>query len=112
MWIFKRLKMKAIFVYGTLQQPNTQLELVGRVQIGELDSISNYVVVNDYVDIEDGIAYPRIVFYPNGIVYGRIHYYTDSEIEVLDKYETEMYKRINLVTMMGIEAEIYMPSYS
>ena len=102
--------MKAIFVYGTLQQTHTQVELVGRSQVGELDSISNYIVVKDYVDEEDGIAYPRIVFYPNGIVYGRIHYYTDKEIEVLDKYETEMYIRIDLTTNLGIEAEIYMPN--
>jgi gamma-glutamylcyclotransferase (GGCT)/AIG2-like uncharacterized protein YtfP len=80
-----------IFCYGTLQEPNVQMELIGRTVLGELVSIDGYVILRDYVDPQDGIAYPRIVPMKNGCVYGRILEFTDDEIKILNDYETDMY---------------------
>ena len=80
--------MTKLFIYGTLQQPEVQLELLGRVIDGEVDSIENYIVVRDYVDPEDGVAYPRIKQYENGCTFGKILDVSDNELVILDKYET------------------------
>ena len=100
-----------LFCYGTLQQPKTQLELIGRELMGHISSIDGYIILRDYIDPEDGIAYPRIVDHPCGCVFGTIFEFTDDEIEIIDKYETEMYQRNLITTTDGQSVEIYLPSY-
>jgi gamma-glutamylcyclotransferase (GGCT)/AIG2-like uncharacterized protein YtfP len=102
--------MKRIFCYGTLQEPSVQLELIGRTVDGALTSIEGFIVLRDYIDIDDGIAYPRIVEYPNGCVYGRILEFTDEEVVILDEYETEMYYLAEVTTKDNDVAWIYMPT--
>jgi gamma-glutamylcyclotransferase (GGCT)/AIG2-like uncharacterized protein YtfP len=102
--------MKRIFCYGTLQESSVQLELIGRTAEGMLTSIEGFIVLRDYVDIDDGIAYPRIVKYPNGCVYGRILEFTDEEIVLLDEYETEMYRKEEIETKDGHVVWVYMPT--
>ena len=102
--------MKKLFCYGTLQEPSVQLELIGRTAEGMLTSIEGFIVLRDYVDIDDGIAYPRIVKYPNGCVYGRILEFTDEEIVLLDEYETEMYRKEEIKTKDGHVVWVYMPT--
>ena len=102
--------MKKLFCYGTLQESSVQLELIGRTAEGMLTSIEGFIVLRDYVDIDDGIAYPRIVKYPNGCVYGRILEFTDEEIVLLDEYETEMYRKEEIETKDGHIVWVYMPT--
>ena len=102
--------MTKIFCYGTLQEANVQLELIGRVVTGELTSISGFVVLRDYVDPADGIAYPRVVAMPNGCVYGRVLEFTDSEVLSLNEYETDMYTLEDITTATGEVVKIYMPN--
>ena len=102
--------MKKLFCYGTLQEPSVQLELIGRTAECMLTSIEGFIVLRDYVDIDDGIAYPRIVKYPNGCVYGRILEFTDEEIVLLDEYETEMYRKEEIETKDGHIVLVYMPT--
>lgn len=101
--------MKKIFCYGTLQEPKVQMELIGRVITGELTYISGYVVLRDYVDPSDGIAYPRIVSMPNGCVYGRVLEFTDAEVLVLNGYETDMYELQDIEVASGDVVSVYMP---
>jgi gamma-glutamylcyclotransferase (GGCT)/AIG2-like uncharacterized protein YtfP len=101
--------MTKLFVYGTLQQPEVQLELLGRFIDGEVDSIENYIVVRDYVDPEDGIAYPRIKQYENGCTFGKILDVSDDELEILDKYETDMYQKKVIITKSQKKVLIYFP---
>ena len=99
-----------IFCYGTLQESNVQLDLVGRVVDGPITYVSGYVVLRDYVDPEDGIAYPRVVPAENGCVYGRVLDFTDDEVKVLNDYETEMYVLEDIQVASGETVKIYMPS--
>ncbi len=103
--------MRKIFCYGTLQQSKTQLELIGRHLSGDISSIDGYVILRDYIDPEDGIAYPRIVEHNLGCVFGTIFEFTDDEVKVLDIYETDMYIRKEILTTDGYKVEIYLPSY-
>jgi gamma-glutamylcyclotransferase (GGCT)/AIG2-like uncharacterized protein YtfP len=102
--------MKNIFCYGTLQEPSVQQELIGRTVTGELTYINGYVVVRDYVDQSDGIAYPRVIPMENGCVYGRVLAFTDEEVAILDEYETDMYALEDIQTASGVVAKIYMPT--
>lgn len=102
--------MKTIFCYGTLQEPSVQLDLIGRVVNGKLTYISDYVVLCDYIDVEDGIEYPRIVHRDKGRVYGRMLEFTEDEVKILDEYETEMYRLENIVTGTGEKVWVYMPT--
>jgi gamma-glutamylcyclotransferase (GGCT)/AIG2-like uncharacterized protein YtfP len=99
-----------IFCYGTLQEPSVQKELIGREVEGSIDSIEGYIVVRDYVDPEDGIAYPRIVPHKDGCVYGRVLSFTPEEVKVLDDYETEMYERRMTSTKSGKQVIAYFPT--
>jgi gamma-glutamylcyclotransferase (GGCT)/AIG2-like uncharacterized protein YtfP len=99
-----------IFCYGTLQESNVQLDLIGRVVDGPITSIEGYVVLRDYVDPEDGIAYPRVVPMMNGCVYGRVLDFTDAEVKVLNAYETEMYVLEDIQVASGETVKIYMPN--
>lgn len=101
--------MKKIFCYGTLQEEDVQLELVGRSQSGKLACIEGYIVVRDYLDPEDGIEYPRIIEYPKGCVYGRVLEFTDKELALIGRYETEMYRLSRLKTKEGDPVWVYMP---
>lgn len=104
------MKTTKVFCYGTLQEANVQMELIGRTVSGELTSIEGYVVLRDYVDPTDGIAYPRVIPCNNGVVYGRILEFTDDEMVILNEYETEMYVLEDIVTKSGETAKIYMPN--
>ena len=99
-----------IFCYGTLQEAHVQLELIGRVVTGELTSISGFVVLRDYVDPSDGIAYPRLIAMENGCVYGRVLEFTNDEVLLLDAYETEMYTLEDITTITGEKVKTYMPN--
>ena len=104
--------MAKLFCYGTLQESSVQMELIGRVVNDKvITSIENYIVLRDYVDPEDNIAYPRIIERHNGCVYGSILEFTDEELKMLDEYETEMYERVFIRTKCGEEVQVYMPSY-
>ncbi len=102
--------MFKIFCYGTLQEPSVQMSLIGRAVYGPIDSIENFVVVRDYVDPDDGVAYPRIIPYEKGCVYGRILHFFPEEVPILDEYETEMYERIEMKTKGGEVVQVYVPN--
>ena len=98
-----------IFCYGTLQEPSVQMELIGRTIEGQIDSIEGWIVVRDYIDISDGIAYPRVIEYPKGCVYGQVLSFLPEEVILVDEYETDMYKRIYINTKSGELVQIYAP---
>jgi gamma-glutamylcyclotransferase (GGCT)/AIG2-like uncharacterized protein YtfP len=103
--------MKQVFCYGTLQEAKVQLELIGRVVLGPITSIEGYIVVRDYIDPADGLPYPRIIPHQYGCVYGRVLDFSLDEIEILSKYETEMYSLESIKTKDGRDVLVYMPSY-
>ena len=100
-----------LFCYGTLQESSVQLDLINRVVDGPLTSIEGFVVVRDYIDPEDGNAYPRIIPFENGCVYGKVLEFSSREMMILDEYETEMYCLDLVKTRDGEEVFVYMPTY-
>jgi len=97
--------MTKLFCYGTLLSPQTQLDVLGRILIGPVETLKEHVIVND-VNI-DNEFFPRLKKYPNGIVFGHIYNLTEEEVKKLDEYETDAYYRIEIKTDLGTTVQVY-----
>ena len=102
--------MKKIFAYGTLLDPNIQMEVLGRVLDGTTSSVAGYRVLSNYV--VNGVWYPIAVKDVNSIVAGKWFEVADDEFIKLDEYETNDYIRAVLKTTDGIEVHMYVKPLS
>ncbi|WP_307785440.1 gamma-glutamylcyclotransferase family protein [Microbacterium hibisci] len=104
-----------LFTYGTLQQPEVQLDTFGRLLEGEDDALPGYTV--DYAEIADprvvdlsGLSVHPIVREtgnPLDKVVGRALRVTEDELEAADEYEVSLYRRISVVLASGRPAWVY-----
>lgn len=94
---------ESLFVYGTLRNKKIQEEVFGRSTEGETDALEGYVGLQIKLG---GRIYPVIV--PgDGIIEGRVLEVTSQELEMIDLYETDAYKRTTVVLKSGKEAWVY-----
>jgi len=104
-----------LFSYGTLQNPDVQLDTFGRILDSEDDTLPGYTV--DYAEIEDhrvtdisGASVHPIVR-PTGSlldkVTGKVVWVTDDELEAADEYEVSLYRRASAVLTSGRAAWVY-----
>lgn len=104
-----------LFTYGTLRDPDVQLDTFGRLLEGEPDVLPGYTV--DYAEIEDhrvveisGKSVHPIVR-PTGNpldkVMGHVVWVTESELEACDEYEVTLYRRVSRVLASGRTAWVY-----
>lgn len=97
--------MKAyLFSYGTLQEDHIQLMLFGQILNTQVDSLSGYVTLNDF------FGYPRLVEFERGIVYGKVLEIDETEIPLVDRYESDAYERKEVKTDKGRKVYAYFPS--
>ncbi|WP_239453277.1 MULTISPECIES: gamma-glutamylcyclotransferase family protein [Microbacterium] len=104
-----------LFSYGTLQQPEVQLDTFGRLLEGDDDALPGYTV--DYTEIEDtrvvdlsGQSVHPIVRHtgnPLDKIVGRALRVTDDELDAADEYEVSLYRRISVVLASGRSAWVY-----
>lgn len=92
-----------LFIYGELQDPEIQIKIFGEEICGAYDTISNWIVLNDF---EKGKSYLQLASQPNGIVFGQIIDLTEDQIKKLDKYE-EDYFRYSLKTDKKVDVQTY-----
>ncbi len=79
-----------LFVYGTLMEPDVLKKVIGRTAKGFPDILQGYK--KSVVRIGNG-AYP-VIFHGSGShVKGLIISVTPQELELIDEYETGVYKR-------------------
>jgi hypothetical protein len=106
-----------LFAYGTLQQPDVQLDTFGRLVEGELDWLPGYTV--RYAEIEDTRgAEPTTSIQPvvratgNRLdrVAGRVLHLTEEEVEAADEYQVPLYHRERVVLASGHPAWVYVSS--
>ena len=107
--------MPYLFSYGTLQNPQVQLETFGRILEGEKDILSGYRI--DRLEITDpevlrksGQRYhPVLIFSGNeeNAVEGMLFEVTEEEILRADEYEVDDYKRIETTFKSGKKGFIY-----
>lgn len=104
-----------LFSYGTLQQPDVQLDTFGRLLDGENDILPGYTV--DYAEIADrrivevsGTDVHPIVRHtgnPLDKVVGMVLWVTEDELEAADEYEVSLYRRASVVLASGRTAWVY-----
>jgi hypothetical protein len=104
-----------LFSYGTLQQPEVQLDLFGRLLAGEDDVLPGYTV--DYAEIGDqrivelsgSAVHPivRATGSPLDKVVGKGLWLSDDELEAADEYEVEQYLRVEVRLASGRNAWVY-----
>lgn len=104
-----------LFSYGTLQNPDVQLDTFGRLLTAQDDVLPGYTV--DYAEIEDprvvdlsGLSVHPIVRAtgnPLDKVVGKALWVTDDELDASDEYEVELYRRVSVVLASGRRAWVY-----
>jgi len=104
-----------LFSYGTLQHPEVQLGIFGRLLHGAPDVLPGYTV--DYAEIADdrivelsGDAVHPIVRStgnPRDKVVGVALLVTEDELDAADEYEVSLYRRISVTLASGRIAWAY-----
>lgn len=98
--------MKAyLFSYGTLQEDHIQLMLFGQILNTVVDSLEGYVTLNDY------FGYPRLVEFEHGIVYGKVLEIDEADLPIVDRYESNAYKKEIVETSKGRQVYAYFPTH-
>lgn len=104
-----------LFSYGTLGDPDVQLDTFGRLVVQEDDALPGYTVA--YAEIDDrrvvdlsGLSVHPIVR-PTGSsldkVTGTVLWVTEDELDAADEYEVELYRRIEVTLQSGRRAWAY-----
>ena len=104
-----------IFTYGTLQLPAVQEHLLKRQPDMWPDSLSGFVLDwitiadENVVDISDQQEHPIIyqTDFASDVVEGKCLLVTETELALLDSYETDDYKRIEVELNSGKKAFAY-----
>ncbi|MGN8551149.1 UNVERIFIED_CONTAM: gamma-glutamylcyclotransferase [Microbacterium sp. SLM126] len=104
-----------LFSYGTLQNPDVQLDTFGRLLAAEDDVLPGYTV--DYAEIEDmrvvdlsGLSVHPIVRATGSAldkVVGKALWVTEDELDASDEYEVALYRRVLVRLASGRDAWVY-----
>lgn len=96
--------MRNLFVYGTLKGSDVQKEIIGRTVKMVSDNLKNYSFSDVVIENE---IYPILVGCESGSIDGYVFCVTEKELEKVDEYETEAYKRVSVKLSSGITADVY-----
>lgn len=107
--------MENLFSYGTLQLPNVQLKLFGRLVEMTPDALVGYKkemirIKIDSVINSSGLEEHLIIDYTGNeadVVDGVVLSISSEELQHADEYETEDYKRIAVTMKSGKTAWVY-----
>jgi len=104
-----------LFSYGTLQKEKVQMELFGRLLNGTRDSFKGYKlstieIKEESVLLKSEQKYHLIAILSkdnSDIIEGVVFEISEKELIVADKYETDDYKRVEVMLQSGKESWIY-----
>ena len=94
-----------LFTYGTLQDPDVQMQLLGRtLGDGSPDTLRGYAMGKlKGVHTTYNMIYPQT----GATVQGMVYEVSKDELEKLDQYESEAYLRVSATLMSNTRAWIY-----
>ncbi len=96
--------MHKLFVYGTLKEHDVQRNVFGRVASSVPDSLEGFRMS---LIAQGGATYPIILPEADGVIDGLVLEVTTEELALIDRYETEDYKRVRVTLVSGTEAWVY-----
>ncbi|GAB4335470.1 MAG: gamma-glutamylcyclotransferase [Phototrophicales bacterium] len=98
------MMLNILFAYGTLQYPETQYAVFGRVTQTTPDILDGFV--KEQIFLGDNY-YPIIRQNPQTFVVGGRMQVTPEELVLIDHYETSAYRRIKVTLRSGLSAWVY-----
>ena len=110
-----------LFAYGTLQQPEVQRAIYGRLLEGVADVLGGYrletLTITDPAVVRlSGKAVHSIACHSGNAadrIAGMVFLLTEAELVATDRYEVDVYARVEVVLGSGTKAYVYVgPSRS
>lgn len=102
--------MQKLFTYGSLQHPEVQEDLYGRILRGTHESLIGYQVNEIEIEEEFGMmTYPIIVETNNAedIIHGIVYEISNDDLNQTDRYEGIHYQRIEVTLQSNQKAWAY-----
>lgn len=96
--------MESLFVYGTLQDAEVQLRVIGRLVQGAPDTLDGYRKSQIWIG---GKVYPFAVQDAGDSMSGQVLEVNADELLALDAYEGDEYRRIRVQLRSGRGAWLY-----
>jgi hypothetical protein len=101
-----------LFSYGTLRQRDVQLATFGRELEGEPDALEGWVlgtvlIRDESVVSTSGLAEHLILRPGDGVIEGVAFELSPAELDAADGYETDDYRRIEVILGSGRRAFVY-----
>lgn len=96
--------MELLFVYGTLQDPQVQQRIIGRVVSGTPDNLDGFF--KSQIFMSDGV-FPLVIPRHGHTVAGMVLEVTAEELLKMDAYETSTYRRVRVPLRSGRESWLY-----
>lgn len=93
-----------LFVYGTLKNSKVQKSVFGRTARGIPDILERYKKSEIKIGKKKYLA---IIFDRDNFVEGLVISVTSIELRLIDKYETDAYKRFKVILKSGKSAWVY-----
>lgn len=94
-----------LFVYGTLKNPKNQMKVIGRLAPGKPDTLRGYMALDSTVL---GGKYPVVIEDSESYVTGLVIEVTPEELDLIDTYETDAYRREKRWLQSGQNAWVYL----
>jgi len=96
---------QSLFVYGTLQNPMTQITVFGRYDAGTPDILTGYRT--EPIRVGKG-TYPALCRDQSEFVTGLRIAVTGEELDLIDYYETDAYQRTMMTLRSGHQCWVYL----
>lgn len=97
--------MPLLFTYGTLQDPQVQQYVFGRVLEGQMDKLPKYKWFENAVYERYPLVKPTNN--PNDFVDGMVYGLKNEDLKICDVYETSAYTRKLITLASGKRAWVY-----
>jgi hypothetical protein len=105
----------ALFSYGTLQLPEVQRATYGRLLEGRPDALAGYRLAPLTISSAEVVALSGLAVHsiarrtgdPADIIPGVVFHLTAAELEATDRYEVDVYGRVEVALVSGARAFVY-----
>lgn len=105
------MKKQLIFVYGTLMDPKIRENLLRKKVKTTPDSLKGFKLSH----ISDGEIKYKILEPTNdshdSVISGEVFEVDENDLKILDEYETNIYKRIQVKLLSGKIAWVYIKNF-
>jgi gamma-glutamylcyclotransferase (GGCT)/AIG2-like uncharacterized protein YtfP len=96
-----------VFTYGSLLNNNNRLLVLGR----EVDGTKDILIGYEKIPHSKFYVYPTIKENKNSLVEGMVFDVSEEDMKNLDRYETHLYRRLEVILQSGVKALAYIENH-